>query len=359
MANTATNKKTTSLFDCIPYVMLVLVLVGGYVGWGVYTSYSSSFGSSVQPRKVQERRAEASKDAPKDANVEAEARAEWGQLGDYFGGTLNPIFGFISVVGLFLTILYQSREMSLSTEELRNSAEALKAQNNAIRRQSFEQTFFAWLGTYRQILGEITYGDEHGREALRIIWQPVLASESVSGWDNYLANEKTTALSDALLSLQLGSINEVGAEHRPVISRAAGEAWTALYKKNEVKLDSFYRVLYRLLKWIDEQPAELLGEKDRWLYVGIVRSQLSWIEMVFLFYNGMTEKGAKFKPLIERYALFDNLTIESDMVLGILKECPIDSTGYAATAYSSDAARVGSRLLPAVEMLLKSPTAAS
>ncbi|WP_341743358.1 putative phage abortive infection protein [Azonexus hydrophilus] len=315
-------------------------LPGAY-GWEVYTSYRSSFDQSIQPRAVKERTAEADKNAPKDTSAEAEARAEWGQLGDYFGGTLNPIFGFISVVGLFLTILYQSREMRLSTEELRNSADALKSQNEAIRRQSFEQTFFAWLGTYRQILGEITHGEKYGREALRAIWQPTLCSKDIAGWDAYFAVAPNTgnALSDALLTFQLDSLNKAGVEHYPVISKAANTAWIALYDQHENKLDSFYRVLYRLLKWIDEQPADLLQEKDKWLYVGIVRSQLSWIEMVFLFYNGMTAKGKNFKPLIERYALFDNLTIESDKLLGILKACPMDATGYAITAYSSDAAR--------------------
>lgn len=87
---------------------------------------------------------------------------------------------------------------------------------------------------------------------------------------------------------------------------------------------------------VDEQPREFLGEREKWLYAGIVRSQLSWIEMVFLFYNGMTVRGEKFKSLIERYALFDNLTIESDELLVILKECPMDSTGYAVAPHRGE-----------------------
>lgn len=278
----------------------------------------------------------------------------WGQFGDYLGGVLNPLFGFLSVLALLIALVLQMRELklsreslALSREELRltreeqaKAAEALALQNKAIQKQSFEQTFFAWLGTYRQILGEITYGEERGREALRFMWQPALGSEYISGWDSHFSGGQGSALSGALVSLQLHSLDEVEAKHRPVISRAASEAWEELYKEQETKLDSFYRVLYRLFKWIDEQPREFLGERDKWLYVGIVRSQLSWIEMVFLFYNGMTARGEKFKSLIERYALFDNLTIESDKLLGILKECPMDSTGYRVTAYSSDAARL-------------------
>lgn len=281
--------------------------------------------------------------------------ATLGQAGDYFGGLLNPVLSFLSVFALLVALVIQSRELRLSREALKVSqeelllsrleqakaADALAAQNKAIQRQGFEQTFFAWLGTYRQILGEIAYGEEHGREALKFMWQESLASEFIGGWDAYLARDgEGGAICNALVSLGLISLEGAEPSHYPVLSKAAGEAWEKLYKAYETQLDSFLRVLYRLLMWIDEQPREFLGEKDKWFYVGIVRSQLSWIEMVYLFYNGMTSRGAKFKPLIERYALFDNLTIESDRLLVILKECPMDSKGYSVTAYSSDAARL-------------------
>jgi len=278
--------------------------------------------------------------------------ASWGQLGDYLGGVLNPVFGFLSVFALLVALVLQTRELKLSRESLALSqeelkltreeqakaAEALALQNKAIQKQSFEQTFFAWLGTYRQILGEVQEREKRGREALKDMWQRELSGEYISGWDT-LGLEGNSTIPQALVSIGINSLNEARVEHYPVISRATGETWGMLYQTFEIQLDSLYRVLYRLLKWIDGQPAEFLSDNDKWLYVGIVRSQLSWIEMVFLFYNGMSARGAKFKPLIERYALFDNLTIHSDKLLTILKECPMDSTGYAPGAYNSDLAR--------------------
>lgn len=312
-------------------ILVGVLCIAVFAGWWVTRSYFAKFGA-----------------------LGSDAAA-WGQLGDYLGGVLNPIFGFLSVFALLVALVLQTRELKLSRESLRLSQEELKltreeqakaagalaAQNKAIQKQSFEQTFFAWLGTYRQILSEISYSEEQGRDALRFIWQHALASEYISGWDSYLSHGESSALSGALVSLQLNSLEEVEAGHRPVISRAAKEAWEVLYKEHETKLDSFYRVLYRLFKWIEEQPREFLGDREKWLYAGIVRSQLSWIEMVFLFYNGMTDRGAKFKPLIERYALFDNLTVESDHLLIILKECPMDVVGYGPSAFNSDEARKG------------------
>ena len=268
----------------------------------------------------------------------------WGQFGDFFGGVLNPIFGFLSVFALLVALVIQTRELKLSRESLRISqdeqaktSEALSLQNRAIQKQSFEQTFFAWLGTYRQVLLEIKGPDGlSGRSALKKLWQDTLSAEYVVIFDNYVG---VSPLSGALAQAGIDNLKMAEPAHYSIISRGAKETWNALYLDAESELDSMFRVVYRLLKWIDHQPSTMLNEDDKWLYVGIVRSQLSWIEMVFLYFNGMTPRGAKFKPLIERYALFDNLTIESDKLLLILRECPLDSIGYAPSAYSSDVAR--------------------
>ncbi len=55
--------------------------------------------------------------------------------------------------------------------------------------------------------------------------------------------------------------------------------------------------------------------------------------MVYLFYNCLTERGFKFKPLVEKYAVFDNLVFNKDKTLTVLK------LEYADEAYSSDLAR--------------------
>jgi uncharacterized membrane protein len=59
--------------------------------------------------------------------VKADA-APWGQFGDFFGGTLNPIFGFLSVIALLAALVIQGRELRISSQELKNSALALDKQ---------------------------------------------------------------------------------------------------------------------------------------------------------------------------------------------------------------------------------------
>lgn len=283
------------------------------------------------------------------------ARAEWGQLGDYFGGMLNPIFGFLSLMALLITLamqrveLQQSREalkvsqeeLKLTREEQAKAAEALQVQNKAIQKQSFEQTFFAWLGTYRDVLGEIRSEEgATGRAALQALWESRLAEGSAGYWDEYmLSNRGPSPLAGALQQLGKENFRQLTQAHYPVMSKAALNTWEELYKEQMNQLGSLYRVLYRLVLWVDEHPALTPGEK--WEYVAIVRAQLSWIEMVCLFYNGHTPQGAKFKALINRYALFDNLDPISDPLVMLMKENPPDSVGYSASAFSSGEARAG------------------
>lgn len=51
-----------------------------------------------------------------------------GQLGDFLGGTLNPIFGFATVCLLLWSVFIQRQELSLTRDELKKSADALNKQ---------------------------------------------------------------------------------------------------------------------------------------------------------------------------------------------------------------------------------------
>lgn len=293
----------------------------------------------------------------------------WGQLGDYFGGVLNPVFGFLTILALVLTLILQSRELKLSRgelelsrTELRHSAEALRGQNKAIDRQSFEQTFFAWLGNYRLFpdgfnssgsldpFSSIS-GISHGRIAMLSIWKNLLTLRPLlwSIREELCPDVPLQWVNDEELSEKFRVAGE-GTRH--ALANNALESWEGLYTDNVTQLDSLFRTLYRLIIWIDSQDEDRLSPAQKWLYVSIVRAQLSWIELVYLFYNGHTERGRAFKRLAEKYALFDNLNFATDPVIAIVKDCPPDSVGYQASAYDSRLARVAMGLPESSEQTL-------
>ena len=79
-------------------------------------------------------------------------------------------------------------------------------------------------------------------------------------------------------------------------------------------LDHYFRHLYRIFKYIDDAGKEngvggiKLNEQERYEYASIVRATLSQYELVMLFYNGFNRP--KFKKLIEKYAILNNLRPE-------------------------------------------------
>lgn len=74
-------------------------------------------------------------------------------------------------------------------------------------------------------------------------------------------------------------------------------------------LDNYFRLLYRILKSIDNM--DKLSRDEKYEYCCIVRATLSRYELLVLFYNCLSTNGIeKIKPLVEKYAIFNNLRID-------------------------------------------------
>ena len=93
----------------------------------------------------------------------------------------------------------------------------------------------------------------------------------------------------------------------------AQHGYNYMSKNDELSfLDSYFRHLYRIVKFVDE--CAVLDRKDRnqyaerYKYICFLRAQLTDYELGLLFYNCLSVNViTKFKPLAERYALFNNL----------------------------------------------------
>lgn len=56
------------------------------------------------------------------------AKAAWGQLGDFIGGTLNPLVSVLTLIGLLFTVLLQQEAMLQVRDDSTRSHEALTVQ---------------------------------------------------------------------------------------------------------------------------------------------------------------------------------------------------------------------------------------
>lgn len=153
---------------------------------------------------------------------------QWAEFGDYFGGVLGSIFAFFGLIALLLTLWIQSRELRVSSAELRRSAEALSEQNNSIKLQSFENRFFNMISLHHEIVngidlrvkGEVT---SSGRDCLRVFYERLTKEFQPTLRGDHLDYK------DGLLS-----------------------GYAKFYEKHAHELGHYFRNIYRILKFIEE-----------------------------------------------------------------------------------------------------------
>ena len=242
-------------------------------------------------------------------NKNIDCTTERGTFGDMFGA-VNALFSGLAFAGLIATLLYQRDELKLQRTELSLTHQELKAQklefqeqNKTMKRQRFENTFFNMLSLQQEIIANLSYE-----------YYPHLQS-----CPNHILEER---FYKDIPKVQLHG-REVfeGMYHRAIIDydgkryadgvhnilKCFGyQAYTNI--NTTTRFDHYFRHLYRIFKYVDS--TELIEDNERYDYACIVRSQLSDYELVILFYSGLTAGRDKFKPLIEKYSVLNNLRFE-------------------------------------------------
>lgn len=233
-----------------------------------------------------------------------------GTFGDMFGA-VNALFSGLAFAGLIVTLIYQKEELKLQRDELAETRKELQGQreefeeqNKTMKRQRFENTFFNMLSLQQEIVANLSFeyyaspnirphnipeeifyrgvpkGQFHGREVFEGIYKHAV-------------------------------IEYNGIRYLDGIYKLLSNSGYAIYSNISIttRFDHYFRHLYRIVKYVDS--SDLISDDERYEYACIARSQLSDYELVMLFYNCLTANGrAKFKPLIEKYSIFNNLREE-------------------------------------------------
>lgn len=102
--NTWLNKNLSSLLTCILVVASISILIVVFL-YVIHFSWGLSSKNEV-----------------------------WGQFGDYFGGTLNPILSFLALISLLITLWVQSQSLDVAQRQIAQQTEvaSLSAQITAM-----------------------------------------------------------------------------------------------------------------------------------------------------------------------------------------------------------------------------------
>lgn len=205
----------------------------------------------------------------------------WGQFGDYVGGTLNPVFGFLSLVILLYVLRQNERALDISREELKltrkeleKSSEALTEQSETLKIQRFEQTFFSLLDLYKKTLSELAFKKYTGREAI----------------DELHKEFPSTHL---LLTSKFEKDN---------YKQIFDELYSKFFLMNKVYFSLYIKVVYSILRFID--CAEIHNKKQ---YTDLFWVQFSQSELRLIFYNGISSFGGENFYLLIKYKILEHI----------------------------------------------------
>lgn len=226
-----------------------------------------------------------------------------GTFGDMFGG-VNALFSGFALAGIIFTILLQRIELKYQREELIETRKEFKIQNSTLKLQRFENTFFSLLELHHKIVDSIDL-DVEKQKAVRDMSLRHIEYETIKSRDvfkhtyNHMSQYLKTAHSENV-------INKIYTEHYQKYQTDFGHYFRNLYRM--VKLVNDSELLSETKEDMDDKTKEKLSYSIKYKYTSIIRAQLSDYELLWLFYNGLSENGhEKFKPLIEKYTLLKNL----------------------------------------------------
>lgn len=191
---------------------------------------------------------------------------------------------------------------SAQREQNRQQNEAIERNRKLIQAQLFEGTFFQLFNAHTRLV--------EGLRTVGIV--PIVTGrDCFSAWA-----EELKALYTSLV---------------PGPTRL-DEAFSQLYRENGSQLGHYLRSLYNLFRYL--QRDELMDRKERKHYADYVRAQLCDDEVLLLLYNGLSDQGEKFKPLIEEFALLKH--VNGKKLLNFAETAQtLDSELYANAAFGT------------------------
>lgn len=227
---------------------------------------------------------------------------EWGQLGDFIGGTMNPLVSFLTLAVAIEVWLLQKLEMH-------ETKAALLDQAQTANRQRQEQRFFDLLNLYHRTVDTValtatnTLSDEatlKGKQVFTLLLNrrglpPTLQTI------NQFVKEGFCFRKELPLGATLHD-HARDAMHPEYITLTKSDL-EKVWQNQSGFLDHYFRAVFRILA----EAEGLLGD-ERFRYIKLLRAQFSKDEVQLLALNmWLDPEGKKMIGLAETYGLLKHL----------------------------------------------------
>lgn len=238
-----------------------------------------------------------------------ESVGDWGTLGDFFGGILNPTFTFLSIILLAYT-LYQNKmaleqnqiALDLNNEELEISSKALTSSAEAQHAQTIGNTFFNLLSQHNNIVNNLLFDNS-----------------IIKLGSQYERQRKSTYHGRNVFKALISFITN---EYRVKDPDEIVSKYLSIQKKHNHIVGHYFRNLFQIIKYIDEY-SDLETDEDETSdvriaqkknFMRILRAQLSSDELSLLLINclpSVVDEG-QFRALLIKYEMLKHLSFQSN-----------------------------------------------
>lgn len=242
---------------------------------------------------------------PHGANVVSIPGAEFGSFagtfGDFFGGVVNPVLTFGTLIALTITVLMQRTQL---TDEKHQAKEAARVSNL----QTFETTFFNLLNLHSDTIPGLQFNTDSMLSDDSFISFGI--SPGIAGLTT--GREVFTAVMKALYDVV--DLSDQG------LSRGLPNperTYQCMQERHNHVLGHYFRNLFQILAYVDRhgtrlQPDDIDEEyKLRKRYTNMLRAQLSSHELCLLFFNcsgHLVDDGA-FRDLLIEWEILEHIPL--------------------------------------------------
>ncbi|GAB2884952.1 hypothetical protein GCM10027046_11860 [Uliginosibacterium flavum] len=227
--------------------------------------------------------------------------ATLGTLGDFFGGILNPVFGFLSVGGLLVAVMLQREQLAQVKRDTQESAKAAE-------KKAFEDTFFQTIRLHQEVLNSIELNDEKGfvkgRAAIHRMYV-----ESFSDYDFLDMCQNWSDKEEFLFWLS--------------------DYYDDNYAQFGHLVEHYYQSIENIARFLHSSTI-----KNKTFYARLLRGQFSQSELLMIFFHALREDAFFFKEFIENLALFEGLRSENLPDYSLLSLYEAEAYGMGLTRWS-------------------------
>jgi len=190
-----------------------------------------------------------------------------GQIGDYISGITTPILTFVAVIYAYRSFNKQREQLTYQIDD--------------IKKERFRDTFFQLLNLQNNIIDNLKYGNELGRNIFKEIYNELIELYNIE-----IINKEKNKDEDYILKY----------------------CYLKLDDKHKDKLSHYYKNLYQIFSWIETNKD--IDDKERADFVKFIRAQLSYYETHLLFFNANYFENRKYNRIDNENNRFYNMLLK-------------------------------------------------